>query len=123
MCIVTVGSGLFFAAGGAADWPQWRGPNRDAKVADFKAPNTWPEELKQQWKITVGDGVATPALVGDKLYVFSREGSDEVLRCLDAGTGKEIWKDNYAAKPASGAASPSYAVRTKMGRLGNLLLT
>src|SRR5262245_43265193 len=52
-----------------ADWPQWRGPNRDAKVSDFKAPKTWPKELKQQWKITVGEGVATPALVGDKLYV------------------------------------------------------
>ena len=34
------------------DWPQWRGPGRDAKVSDFKAPKSWPKELKQQWKIT-----------------------------------------------------------------------
>src|SRR5437764_597357 len=48
----------------AGDWPQWRGPNRDAKAADFKAPAKWPEKLAEKWKVTVGDGVATPALVG-----------------------------------------------------------
>src|SRR2546425_7333246 len=53
----------------AQDWPQWRGPNRDAKATGFSAPKTWPKELTQKWKVTVGEGVATPALVGDKLYV------------------------------------------------------
>ena len=81
-----------------ADWPQWRGPNRDGKVADFKVPATWPAELKQQWDVVVGDGVATPALVGDRLYVHTREGSNEVLRCLNASTGTEIWQSKYAAR-------------------------
>lgn len=80
------------------DWPQFRGANRDARATDFKAPKTWPKELKQSWKITVGDGVATPALVGDKLFVFSREGGAEVTRCLDAATNKEAWKDKYDAE-------------------------
>src|SRR5207253_9960768 len=88
----------------AQDWPQWRGPNRDAKAEGFKAPQTWPKELTQKWKVTVGTGDATPALVGDKLYVFTRQGSDEVIRCLDAATGKEIWKVTYDAPAASGAA-------------------
>jgi len=30
------------------------------------------------------------SLVGDKLYVFPRDGGDEVLRCLEAATGKEL---------------------------------
>src|SRR5881397_4212292 len=77
----------------AQDWPQWRGANRDAKAADFKAPKTWPKELTQKWKVTVGDGVATPALVGERLYVFSREAGNEVIRCLNAADGKEIWQD------------------------------
>src|SRR5947209_5514776 len=68
------------------DWPQWRGANRDGKAAGFKPPKTWPKELTQKWKVTVGDGVATPALVGDKLYVFSRQSGAEITRCLDAGT-------------------------------------
>ncbi|MCI0360961.1 MAG: PQQ-like beta-propeller repeat protein [Planctomycetaceae bacterium] len=87
-----------------ADWPQWRGLNRDGKVADFKVPAAWPAELKQKWDVIVGDGVATPALVGDRLYVHTREGSNEVVRCLNADTGEEIWKDEYAAGGAEGAA-------------------
>ncbi len=81
----------------AQDWPQWRGPNRDGKVTGFTAPKSWPKDLKKTWTVTVGDGVATPALVGDKLYVFSREGGDEVIRCLNAADGKEVWKEKYAS--------------------------
>lgn len=88
----------------AQDWPQWRGPNREAK-ATFTAPKAWPKELAAQWKVTVGDGVATPSLVGDKLYVFARQEGAEILRCLDAATGKELWAEKYEALGASGPAS------------------
>jgi outer membrane protein assembly factor BamB len=88
------------ATAGAQDWPQWRGPNRDGKATGFTAPSTWPKELTEKWRVTVGDGVATPALVGDKLYVFSREGGNEVLRCLSAADGKELWSDKYEADAA-----------------------
>src|ERR1700730_9513645 len=93
----------------AQDWPQWRGPGRDGKVAGFTAPEKWPAELKQKWKTTVGAGDATPALVGDKLYVFTRQDADEVIRCLDAGTGKEIWQDKYPAQPATPPAAGPHA--------------
>src|SRR2546427_12983790 len=83
------------ATASAQDWPQWRGANRDAKAADFKAPKTWPKEPTKKWKVTVGDGVATPALVGDKLYVFTRQEGNEILRCLNAADGSEIWQDKY----------------------------
>jgi outer membrane protein assembly factor BamB len=89
----------------AQDWPQWRGLNRDGKVTGFKTPETWPKELKEKWKVTVGNGDATPALVGEKLYVFSRQDGNEVLRCLDAATGKEIWKESYAAQGATPPAA------------------
>jgi outer membrane protein assembly factor BamB len=87
------------------DWPQWRGPARDGKSAGFNAPKTWPKELTQTWKVAVGEGVATPALVGDKLFVFARTDGAETTRCLDAATGKELWKDKYDAQGASGPAS------------------
>ena len=89
----------------AQDWPQWRGAHRDGKVEGFTAPAAWPKELAQKWKATVGTGDATPALVGDKLYVFARQGDDEVTLCLDAATGKEVWKDKYAAAAVQGAAA------------------
>jgi outer membrane protein assembly factor BamB len=89
----------------AQDWPQWRGPNRDAKASGFSAPKTWPKELTQKWKVPVGLGDATPALVGDKLYVFARQDADEVIRCLDAANGKELWQEKYAAQAVSGPPS------------------
>jgi outer membrane protein assembly factor BamB len=90
----------------AQDWPQWRGVNRDAKANGFSAPKTWPKEMTQKWKVAVGLGDATPALVGDKLYVFAREGDDEIIRCLDAANGKELWQVKYAAQAVTGPAAP-----------------
>ena len=89
----------------AQDWPQWLGPHRNGKTEGFEAPKTWPQELKKQWQETVGEGVATPALVGNKLYVFAREGNQEVIRCLDSATGQELWKDQYEAEDATGPAA------------------
>ena len=93
--------GLAFAQLQSADWPQWRGPNRDAKATSFNAPKAWPQALTQKWKVTVGRGDATPALVGDRLYVFARDEGGEVTLCLDATTGKEVWRDRYDAAAAS----------------------
>src|SRR5580700_4808855 len=100
-CLTLLGGRELFAQ----DWPQWRGPNRDAIATGFKAPQTWPKSLSKKWKVTVGDGVATPALVGDKLYVFSRRDDDEVTCCLDAATGKEQWTEKSPAKAPGGPAA------------------
>jgi len=98
-CVILICASCVFAQ----DWPQWRGANRDGKVTGFKAPERW--VLKQRWKTPVGSGDATPALVGDKLYVFTRQGDDEVTTCLEAGSGKELWTDKYAAQAVTGAAA------------------
>jgi len=98
-CVIVVSVSCVFAQ----DWPRWRGPNRDGQVSGFTAPAKWPKELTQKWKVTVGSGDATPALVGDKLYVFTRQGSDEVTRCLNAVDGKEVWQDKYEAQAVTGA--------------------
>lgn len=88
----------------AQDWPQWRGPNRAAVASGFQAPSQWPDQLSQKWNVTVGEGVATPALVGDKLYVFSRQNGEEILRCLNAADGEELWKNQYPSQGADGPA-------------------
>ncbi len=97
---------MILASGAMAqDWPQWRGANRDGKAEGFTAPKSWPKELAKKWNIPVGQADATPALVGDKLYVFTRQDTDEVTLCLDAVTGKEIWRDKYAAQAATGPSA------------------
>jgi hypothetical protein len=76
-------------------------------------------------------GYATPRVVGDRLYVFSRRGDNEAMRALDAGTGKTIWEtpspvsftmNKGAARHRQGPKSPpAYApvdFRTASGRSG-----
>jgi outer membrane protein assembly factor BamB len=87
------------------DWPQFRGINRDCRVTGFNAPATWPAEIKQVWKVTVGTGDATPVLVGKKIYLNTRQGGDEVILCLDAATGKELWKDSYPSNAVTGPSA------------------
>ncbi len=86
------------------DWPQFRGINRDSKVTGFKAPAVWPDTLIPQWKVKVGTGDATPVLAGKKIYLHTRQGGDEVILCLDAATGKDLWADKYPAPPVTGPA-------------------
>jgi outer membrane protein assembly factor BamB len=93
----------------AQDWPQWRGPNRDNKVVGFTAPQTWPQKLTQKWATRFGVGDASPVLVGNKLYVFGRQGGDEVASCLDAASGEVLWQDRYAARPATGPGGGIHA--------------
>src|SRR5512147_1655690 len=81
----------------AQDWTQWRGPNRDGALASFTEPRTWPAQLTQRWKVEVGLGYATPLVAGDKIYMFSRQGENEVMSALDAATGKQLWQTGYPA--------------------------
>jgi outer membrane protein assembly factor BamB len=90
------------------DWPQWRGMNRDSKVTGFKAPAAWPAELKQVWKVSVGFGDATPVLAGNKIYLNTRQGDQEAILCLDAATGKELWKTTYAAMAVTGPSASQH---------------
>jgi outer membrane protein assembly factor BamB len=101
-CIVAA---LSAAGVSAQDWPQWRGPNRDAKLVGFTAPKTWPKELTQKWSVPVGEGVSSPVLAAGKIYVFARQGADEVTTCLDADSGKELWQDKYATPAIKGPAT------------------
>lgn len=87
------------------DWPQWRGPNRDGTVSGFTAPKTWPKTLTKKWNVSVGEAVASPVLADKKVYVFTRVGGDEIITCLDAATGKEVWKEKFAAAPVTGVAA------------------
>jgi outer membrane protein assembly factor BamB len=82
-----------------AEWPQWRGPNRDGLAAGVAAPSVWPKELKPVWKATVGIGHASPVVAGGVVYQFARQGEEEVLLALDASTGRERWRAGAVPAP------------------------
>ena len=83
--------------GSAQDYPQWRGQNRDGSASAFHEPKVWPEKLTRQWKVEVGEGYATPLVIGAVVYCFTRRGGSEVMLALDSATGKVIWQTAYPA--------------------------
>ncbi len=90
------------------DWPEWRGADRDGVVAGFDIPEEWPEELVLRWSAEVGLGYATPLLVGDVLYQFARQGTEEVMLALDAQTGATLWRNAYPAEFEMSPATASH---------------
>ena len=104
---------LIACAGAAAaqrapqDYPQWRGLNRDGAASAFVEPASWPDTLTRKWKVDVGEGYATPLVVDDVLYLFTRRNGSEVMTALRADTGRELWHTSYAApyKPETPAAA------------------
>jgi outer membrane protein assembly factor BamB len=78
------------------DWPQWRGPDRTGYAKDGPAITSLPKELKPVWKIDVGGGFAAPVVQGNALIYVDENGSREFAHRIDAATGKEVWKIDYA---------------------------
>lgn len=94
------------------DWPQWMGPNRDGVWRETGIIEKFPKSgPKVKWRAPIAAGYSGPAVAGGKVYVMdyvretgtvtnnpgSRDkltGKERVL-CINAATGKEIWKQEF----------------------------
>ena len=83
----------------AEDWPQLLGPSRNGFSTETglleKFPTNGPTVL---WEKVIGTGYAAPSIRGDKAILFHRLGGEEIVNCLDANTGKDIWRFSYPTK-------------------------
>lgn len=95
-------SGLVLLLAGA-DWPQWRGPNRDGISQETGLLKKWPEggpKLLWQQK-NIGTGYSTPAIAAGRIFLVSNKGlDDEFVQALKVEDGTQIWS-------------------TKIGKVGN----
>lgn len=96
---------MAFAASGSkasgaspdADWPQLLGPQRNGIYTGPPLAKVWSKEGPPVvWKRKVGQGFAGPAVCGDRLVLFHREGNRAVIEALNVRTGQTIWNTNYA---------------------------
>ena len=80
------------------DWPQWRGPNRDG----ISTETAWETKGKSEplWTADVGLGYSTFSIADGRLYTagWDEESGGDIVYCLDAKTGKEVWQHKYAAE-------------------------
>jgi outer membrane protein assembly factor BamB len=77
----------------AANWPQWRGPNRDGISKETGLLKQWPAEGPPlAWKATgAGRGYSSFAIANGKLYTMGLRGDQEFVVAFDVATGKEVW--------------------------------
>jgi outer membrane protein assembly factor BamB len=86
----------------AADWPNWRGPNHDGISPEKGFKTEWKEPPKVLWEAPIGSAFSSVTCVGDKVYTCGTKDKKQVLFCLNANTGEEIWKKPFEKERKDG---------------------
>ena len=86
----------------ADDWPQWRG----AKGGGISVEKNWnPQAVSQGkvlWQKKVGSGYSAVSVVKERVFTVGNAGGNDVVVCLNAADGSEVWKFPYpCASPKS----------------------
>jgi len=75
------------------EWPQWLGPNRNGISLETDLLKSWPAAgPKVLWRTPLGDGYSSVSISNGRVYTLFSKNDDEFVICLDAKTGKEIWR-------------------------------
>ncbi len=92
----------------AADWPCWRGPGGDANSA--WVPESLPAQARPRWKAAMTGAAHSGVVVsaGRVVVMDHEKDTQDIVRCLNAETGEEVWKHAYAnrGKPITWGSCP-----------------
>jgi outer membrane protein assembly factor BamB len=93
-------AGWLVMSASAADWPQWRGLERNGISPETGLLDTWPKGGPPQiWKTQgLGHGYAALAISHGRLFTQGQRGDHQFVLALDAATGKKLWET--ATSPA-----------------------
>jgi outer membrane protein assembly factor BamB len=82
--------------GWAADWPRFLGPRANGISDETGLLEKWPANGPPLvWEKSIGTGYGAPSVIGQKLVFHHRIGDEEIVECLDADTGKSLWRYGY----------------------------
>lgn len=74
------------------DWPEFRGPARDNRLAGTTFATNWDEKPPREiWRRRVGLGWSSFSVIGDYIFTQEQRGPNEVIVCYRADTGDEMW--------------------------------
>jgi outer membrane protein assembly factor BamB len=94
-CVLAAGlaSGAAATVAWAADWPQWRGPNRDGLSGETGLLKQWPDGGPPlAWTADgIGQGYSAPAVAGGRIYLMGEDAQSSFVHALDAKGGRIVW--------------------------------
>jgi outer membrane protein assembly factor BamB len=101
----------------AADWPQWRGINRDGISAETGLLDSWPAGGPHLvWKTKgLGEGYSSFAVVGGRLFTQGQQGDQQFVLAIDIKTGKQLWTTPFGKSYANDKGNGPRGVPTVDG--------
>src|ERR1035437_7627179 len=83
----------------AADWLRLGGPGGSGVSPETGLARSWPAAgPRVLWTLDVAGGFAGPAICDGQVFLLDRMNDrQDVLRCLDLETGRELWRLAYDA--------------------------
>lgn len=77
----------------AADWSQWRGPNRDGLVETLPASLA---DMNVDWSVELPPSYSGPLADADRIYTTATENEEtEVAIAYDRVSGEEVWRTSW----------------------------
>jgi outer membrane protein assembly factor BamB len=95
--IVVVATVVLSSFAGAAEWPQFRGPNSSG-IGNGKPPVEFGPDQSVLWKTAVGSGLSSPIIAKGRVFLteFDRATKQLATLCIDQRTGKILWRRTVA---------------------------